>query len=602
MPVRAEPITCRALERDNHPVDAAPVGLDSAGPGRSFPPWLAGAVLAALAVRAALLWLRGDYLDYDEAMYLLLARSLLENGAPLLNGLPHTALGPLVPAITAGLAKSLGLELLTAQRMLSAVAGALLLVPLWSLLRPCAGPRVARLAVTLLVAWPALVDVAPKFGPMWSHMYVGSEPTHLLFLFSALAVGEAALRRRAATSLLLAAAAGGLLALAYMTRAEAIVFGAVYAIVRGILSLRRREPLLRASGLAGLAAAVFLLVASPQLSYLHRATGKWVISGQTAVMSPTAEALQEVFRSERYLGTYLRSWLRLDGAHTHLLNPYWGTPDGVDREVQVRWFARVAAMEAPVSRTWTARVANRLLNFARALWTLCTTLFLPFVVLGLVTARRRDVPAFAVAGVAASLVVGLYLAVLPRFFLFLVPAFALWAAYGVDSLLNLAGPWRAVATRLVVSLLIGASLAGVGYRALGERAIQLELWAETDREVAEDLSAALPEVDRFMHWQPRIAYWAGWDWRPLPVASLDAIAHYCSRIRVDYVLVGPVGYKPVSKDVPYLVITIEPDLRDALRVIPADWNRPHEHPPIRLDPAPAIAGYPTVSLGLQNGG
>ena len=102
------------------------------------------------------------------------------------------------------------------------------------------------------------------------------------------------------------------------------------------------------------------------------------------------------------------------------------------------------------------------------------------------------------------------------------------------------------------------------------------------------------------HWHPRVAYWGDWDWRPLPVASLGAIAHYASRIGVDYLLIGPVGHKPVRKNVPYLVIMIEPELRDALREVVAGWDRPHEHPPMRLAAAPAIAGYPTVTLGLQN--
>jgi hypothetical protein len=262
----------------------------------------------------------------------------------------------------------------------------------------------------------------------------------------------------------------------------------------------------------------------------------------------------------------------------------------------------VAAAGTPVSRAWPARLGNRLLNLAYMLWTLCTPLFLPFVLLGLITARRRDVPAFAVAGLATSLVVGFYLAILPRFFLFLVPALALWAAYGVDSLVNLFGSRRLAATRLVDSLLIAASLAIVGLHSVGERAIRLELMAETDRDVAEDLAAALPEVDRFMHWHPRIAYWAGWDWRPLPAASLDAIAHYCSRIGVGHILLASVGHDPLGIDLPYLLITIEPELEDALREIPPERDTPHEHPQMRLGRAPSIAGYPTGSLGLLEEG
>jgi 4-amino-4-deoxy-L-arabinose transferase-like glycosyltransferase len=123
---------------------------------------LAGIIAAALLVRGLLFWLRGEYLDWDEAMYLLVARSFLEGGEPTLNGLPHTALGPFVPLASAAVSRILGLELLVVQRLLSALAGAFLILPVWYLLRDNAGQRVAWTAVPLLVAWPALIDVAPK--------------------------------------------------------------------------------------------------------------------------------------------------------------------------------------------------------------------------------------------------------------------------------------------------------------------------------------------------------------------------------------------------------------------------------------------------------
>jgi len=46
---------------------------------------LAWIIAAALLVRGLLFWLRGEYLDWDEAMYLLVARSFLEGGEPTLN-------------------------------------------------------------------------------------------------------------------------------------------------------------------------------------------------------------------------------------------------------------------------------------------------------------------------------------------------------------------------------------------------------------------------------------------------------------------------------------------------------------------------------------
>jgi hypothetical protein len=564
------------------------------------PAWSMLAILAAaLVVRGVFLWLRGDYLDYDESMYLLLGRGILAGDGFSLNGAPHTALGPMLPLATAAVARLFGHDLLLAQRLLSTVAGTLLLIPIWILVRAKAGDRIAVITVALLVAWPALVDVAPKYGPMWAHTYAGSEPLFLFFLFAALACGEAALERRGWTGDGLAVLGGSALAIAYLTRGEAALFGGLYVAFRFWRLVREREAVRPALKVAALSGVAFLIVAAPHLRHLRAASGKWMASGQPDVVFPIAETLQETFRDEAYLDRYVRTWLKLDEAHTHLLNPYWGTPEGVDRDRQAARYAWVAAAGTPVQRTWPERLLNRLQNYALMLLTLCGPLLTPFVIIGIVAARRALIPVFAVAGLAASLLTGLYLVVLPRFFLYLVPALAFWAAHGVEALASRFTRSPATATRFAVLLLVAASLTGVGYRAMGGEAMRLKVAAESDRGVAEDLAAALPDVDRLMHWHPRFAYWAGWEWRPLPVASLDAIAHYCSRIGVEYVLLASVGHSPIRLRVSHVIIAIDRDLRDALRVIAPRVGGAHEHPHMVLSEAPAVAGFSAGTLSLQ---
>jgi hypothetical protein len=564
------------------------------------PAWsMLAVVAAALVVRGTLLWLRGDYLDYDESMYLLLGRSILAGDGLSLNAAPHTALGPMLPLASAAIGRFLGNDLLLAQRLLSTIAGTLLLVPVWILVRAKAGERIAAITVALLVAWPALVDVAPKYGPMWTHTYAGSEPLYLCFLFTALACGEAAIERRGWAGGGLAFLGGSALALAYLTRGEAALFGGLYLVFRCWQLLREREAVLPALKVAALSGAAFLIVAAPYLRHLHASSGKWMISGQPDVMFPMAETLQEVFRNEIYNGRYVLPWMSLDEAHAHLLNPYWGTPEGVDRNTQIGHYAWIAAAETPVQRTWSERLVNRLQNYGLMLWTLCGPLLAPFVLIGVVMARRVPIPVFAVAGLAASLLTGFYLVVLPRFFLYLVPAFAFWAAHGVEALATRFTRSPAVATRFAVLLLVAASLASVGDRAQGPEAMRLKIVAEEDRRVAEDLAAALPDVERFMHWHPRIAYWAGWEWRPLPVSTLDAIAHYCSRIGVEHFLLASVGHSPIRLKVSHVVISIDRELRDALRNIAPRTGGAHEHPPMVLSEAPKVGGFSAGTLSLQ---
>jgi hypothetical protein len=558
---------------------------------------LAVVVAAALLVRCLFFWLRGEYLDWDEAMYLLIARSFLEGGGPQLNGLPHMALGPFVPLASAAVTRFSGLELLVAQRAISALAGATLIVPVWYLLRRSAGDRVAWTAVPLLVAWPTLIDVAPKLGPMWLHMYAGTEPTYLFFLFAALACGEWALRRRGWSALILAWVAGSLMACAYLTRAEAVVFAGLYVVARGAQWVRARGDV-RGLTVPSLAVLAFLVTAGPHLYYLRQVGGEWMLSGQPATMVPMAETLQEAFRSDAHLENFVRSWYRLDAGHHHFLNPYWGTPQGVSRTEQKSQFARLAAAETPVQRRWWGRVLNRLLNYGYVLWTLCGPLFVPFVVIGIVAARKRELPTFLLAGFGASLVISLYLAALPRFFLYLVPALALWAACGILTIADRLPRCRELTTRCLVGALVLASLVVVGRRSTGELARNLFVVADEDRWAGEALSAALPDADRVIHWHPRFAYWAGWEWRTMPYATLDDIAHYAVTQDADYVLLARGGFSPVTTEVSYILIRLDVALLDALRELPAGSGR-HLHPQMLLSEVSPIAGYATGVLGLD---
>ena len=575
-------------------------GTDESADRRRTVSRLLAAVVAAFIVRAVLMWLRGSYLDWDEAMYLLLARNLMEGSGPTLNGLPHIALGPFVPAITATIATLSGLELIVAQRVANAALGALTLVPVWYLVRLSSGERIAWIAASLLVAWPALIDVAPKHGPMWFHMYAGSEPTFLFFLFSSLACAEFALRKSGGFGVAVAALAGACLAFAYLSRAEALVFGGLYVVVRCVHWLRqshRRQDLYALSA----AALAFLLFAGPHLYYLRNVSETWLVSGQTPVMGPAAETLQEAFRDDRYLENFVRTWYRLDAGHTHHLNPYWGTPIGVSPELQRQQFAGLASSEAPTSRGWSSRVANRSVNYLYMLWVLSGPLFLPLIIVGLLAARKRELPAFATAAFSASVVTSLYLAVLPRFYLYLVPVLALWTAYGIDALVARIKVRPIAGGRVAAAALIVASFVLVGHRAVGNVARDLSLVGYTDQGVGEVLASALPDDEPVMHWHPRFAYWAGWPWRTMPIASLDAVAHYASVIGVKYVLIARGGYAPLRPGDPYFLVILDRQLRATLKAWP-NQNHKHLHPPMVLRSVDPVAGYPAAALELDSKG
>src|SRR5258708_39476715 len=109
----------------------------------------------ALVVRLILLWVRGDYIVYDEGYYLLLARSLRAGHGFTLNGLPHVSLSPLQPIVVAVMSLT-GLPDLWASRTLAALSGALLVYPVAYLARECFGPRTAAPAASCVAVAPGL--------------------------------------------------------------------------------------------------------------------------------------------------------------------------------------------------------------------------------------------------------------------------------------------------------------------------------------------------------------------------------------------------------------------------------------------------------------
>lgn len=299
---------------------------------------------------------------------------------------------------------------------------------------------------------------------------------------------------------------------------------------------------------------------------------------------------------------FVRSWYRLAPDHTYLANPYWGTPPGVSREVQARQHAAIAAAETPGRRDWGGRLLDRFANYLYMLWSLTGPVFLPFVVLGLVASRKREMPTFVVVGFVASLVVGLCLAVLPRFFLYLVPVLALWSASGAEALAASFGRYREAGVRLTVLALVAAGLFIVGRRSVGELAQRLSLTVAEDRRASESLSAAVPPGAAVMHWHPRFAYWAGWEWRTMPYASLDATAHYAARLGVRYILLARGGYQPVRVAVPHFVVVLDAELAQRLATLPPGPGGGHVHPGMVLEDADPVGGYPAGLLRLSGGG
>lgn len=553
-------------------------------------------IAGAIVVRAIVFALRGDHLDWDEALYLLIARNIADGAGITLNGYPHTALGPFVPLATAALAALPGIDLHVAHRVLVVVLGGLLLAPVYYLIRLSAGRRLALLAALLLVGWPALVDVAPKLGPMWRHLYAGTEPIFLTLLFGSLALGELGLRDRGRWRTPLLLAAGVLVGCAYLARPEAVVVAGLYAAFRVAPGYRER-PVGRVLPALAVAALGALLVAAPYLYHTRQVTGSWTPNGKLAPTRMSGDLYQSLVLHDRHMGAYLRSWWALDPGHRYLLNPYWGADPDVPDE------RRLAAFEAKLEEEWDAEeggspILQRGWAYARALWKLSGPLLLPLALLGLFAGRRdlrRLMPPFVPAGFAASALTLAAVFALPRFFLYLIPVFALWSANGILVLGDRVGSKMKVSLAFPLGVAVAlASLVMGAVGSLGQEADELRDFAADNRMAASRLAEAIPENRRVMAWHPRLAYWGGFSWRALPVAPLEATVHYALvRETFDLFLVQGM-YTPLSLTAPYVLIRIDPELAPEFqRAAGPDPAARHRHPPTELVPVEPVADFPT---------
>ncbi len=502
---------------------------------------LALVALAALALRLVLLVARGDYVVYDEAYYLLLARSLRAAHGFTLNGLPHVALSPLQPVLVA-LLSATGLPDLWASRLLAAMCGALLVFPVAALARRAGGPGAGLVAAGLAAASPALMSFVPFFpGQSWN-LYFGSEPLFLLLAFGAVA---AAMRAEQGPWYWWAAA-GAMAAGSYLTRAEGLVLAPVLFLVLALRLLARRERIVGWRGFA-VAALVGAALCAPYLGYLRWALGRWALSGRVQAVQTETRAVPSAVQNARSGGQvleafvwqgepdpFLRALYALDPTGTRMASQYWG----VRRAVPAAPTAPDTGAKAgtPASGTASAPAAGAAPPARRSafgVWRAGLGTVVPWwlgllAVGGLVLARRESL-AWAVPLLACALVPSVLTYVEPRSLLPLAP---LAAAYGAIAVVWIAAGvpprWRRHSAWLLPALTAGA-LAAPAARDLVRawpQTTPLQRVAAARRVVGEYLGRHLPLDGAVMSWHPAIAIWADRPWRVLPYDSFDRIARY----------------------------------------------------------------------------
>lgn len=520
--------------------------------------YVAAMVVAAFILRLALLSTRGDYLEFDEAFYLLIARSLLSGNGLAFNGLPEIAFPPL-PALLLALFQKLTGAMLAPSRIASALFGALLVVPVHRACRWWLGRRAALVAAACTAVSPTMLTFLPLALPPHRRLYFGHEPLYLLCLFMAVWSLIGVLRR---PSFEKGAAFGCAAALSYLTRNESILFGgpAVLLVALQAWSAPAGPSRTRALSASAAAAALFAAVALPYPIYLHRVTGEWTVSGKTgtaALIRPTVVA-----------------WVRDGDFYSYEKTLYALAPSG-DRMMSSYWGYAGQEAEGDLGLSVSGVLDNLDVYTTIALPTLLPWPTWPFLIAGLAAPalhrfRGRSSPrprgalpiraAFALL-LLPSLVVCLVLFVEPRHHLYLSPLGLMVAGRGAVEVGRWVGGRRA--TLALASLLTGSLLA-LALLPLAElkRDDAIRPEAAKQRKMGEILSREIPPAEPVASYHPALAWWADRDWRVLPASGFPQMVAYAVRRGIRTLVLergvfGPLPGEPAGPGSPFAVVIIE---------------------------------------------
>ena len=270
-------------------------------------------VLLAAAVRVY--WgLQPRIVWGDEPFYLWLGQSLLSGEGYQFFGISGVHFSPLYPLLAGFIASLVGPgghwphALATGGVVLYVICGALFVLPIYDIARRSAGRAAALCAGLAAALYPALTVSVTLWGTM-------TEPIYLLLIATAWWALLVAQQERRLWGY---AVAGAALALAYLTRNEAIVY-----LVAGIAAMLlieliapsprtyaggngesagqdinpSNEPISRAAGVkralvgVALAVGVFAILISPYLIALHAETGKWQLLEEAGSTYVSAQGL-----------------------------------------------------------------------------------------------------------------------------------------------------------------------------------------------------------------------------------------------------------------------------------------------------------------------
>jgi len=482
--------------------------------------------LAAVVVRVAAAGMRGDYLSFDESMYIILGKNLLWGHGYTLNALPNVTF-PFILPILAGIVEHFGGPRL-ALSLPSAVLGGLAVIPLYLLARKMAGETVAFASALLFVGFPSLIQFTP-FVSYGRRLYDGSEQVYIFFLlFAAYFAYAAAVDGRWRDYV-----AGGLFAgAAFEVRQDGGVCALMVFLWLVGAALARRQ--WRSVGKAGAFAAAAIALAMPFLWHVRAVTGVWGPGTRLAGSIPMRSSFELVIRKNDWQDA-LKSLFALNEKGTELRTPYYGvSPWHRSRFLD-------GEETADVGRALRDMRPGYLPEALRdyVLWAIPDRF--GYVALAgiaglLLWPRRWTNAAFLVALFVPAVLAALFLFPLARFWMFLTPFVVMLIAWGIVFVLGL---FTRVAPKLslwaaIASLAVAAAVSGFGaYDGLkAQESYRRDLrnyertMEELDKTAARWLVVNTAPWTRVMASGPQPALLAGREWLVLPIDTGERVLAY----------------------------------------------------------------------------
>lgn len=491
-------------------------------------PWLLIALVALMCLTRVGFAQLDRVIKWDESDYAMLGRNLFAGQGFTTAGYPEVHYPPLLP-IVLGAAQQITASPEIASNLVYMLCSTLLVLPFYGLIRRFYGQRVGAMACVLLAIFPALGVNLLYWGTM-------SEPLYLLLLYSGLSALWQSLEGDRWMPALLA---GLCMALAYLTRPDAILYMALAVVLLLLWPLWRKghheqRDWVKLAAFLG----AFVLLSLPYVVYLHRHTGQWTFSGKVGVTFDLGKAVIESDPAD-----YDRATARLDDSGNHII---WFSPQRF--ESQSSMMSQVLANPLGLAR----RILANLSLWQSGFFALRALPFFTLVFMALGLFRRP----WGKERVRQELF--LLLALLPpfgflalhielRFFAPLFPILLAWIALGLDHLgqwlhetwLNWRGGrpfqrplWPTLLKWLPYVLMVAYFLVMLPGNARNAQ-------AATDfshKETGLWLQANTPVQARIMCRDVAIAVYANRDWVPSPHAPYDDWLAYARYHGVDYIV------------------------------------------------------------------